>query len=82
MAAKRKKIHDEYFRVTGHQIIMDYSDRYMADQLSCSMRTYKDKIQGWGDFTALQAKKLSELLCTSQDELFFTRDVSNSEQSA
>lgn len=82
MPKKRTKVHLKYFRVRGYQIIRDISDEKMAKELSCSIRTYRDKVHGWNDFSSLEARRVSEILNESQDILFFTIDVLNSEHSA
>lgn len=80
MANKRLKIHPEYFRIKGYQIIHNISDYEMAEKLSCSVRTYRDKVNGWNEFSALQARRVSEILGVDQDTLFFTINVPKSEQ--
>ena len=80
MKSKRQKKHPEYFRIKAHQILVGISDSEMATRLGCTQRTYRDKISGWADFTATEAKALSLILGETQDSLFFTRDVSNSAQ--
>lgn len=78
MSRKRYKRHAEYFRIKAYQILVGINDTDMADRLGCSQRTYLDKISGWADFTATEAKELAVILGETQDTLFFTRDVSNS----
>lgn len=40
--------------------------------LSCSDRTYNDKVLGWKDFSPLEGKELSRIFGVSQDVLFLT----------
>lgn len=80
MPRKRYKRHSEYFRIEAYQILAGISDNDMAKRLGCSRRTYQDKISGWADFTATEAKLLSVTLGETQDSLFFTRDVSKTTQ--
>jgi len=79
---KRQKVHPEYFRVRGMQIVVNKSDEDMAKILGCSKRTYRDKIYGWLDFKPLEAQKIAEIFATTQDFVFFTGNVSTSEHKA
>lgn len=71
-ANKRVKKHDEYYRITGYQILNQKSDDEMAEMLGICKRTYKDKIKGYYDFTAEQGQLLSKTFGVSQDEIFLT----------
>lgn len=68
--AKRQKVHKPYFVLRGFQKAANLSDKYMGELLSCSPRTYNDKVNGWNDFTPLEARELARVFSTSQDVLF------------
>jgi len=76
MIKRRQKRHSEYYKIRGFQIINRYDDKYMASYLGCAPRTYRDKVSGWSDFSPLEGRTLSNLFKVSQEELFFTADVS------
>ncbi len=67
---KRKKVHKEYVFLRACQKHENYSDDYMGGFLSCSARTYNDKVLGWNDFSPIEARELSRLFEKSQDFLF------------
>ena len=67
---KRKKVHREYYFLRAWQKHKGYSDEYMASVLSCSVRSYNDKVLGWSDFSPLEGRELSRLFDISQDVLF------------
>lgn len=66
----RQKVHEEYVFLRACQKKAGYSDDYMAEYLSCSPRTYNDKVLGWNDFSSLECRALSQLFNQSQDFLF------------
>lgn len=68
--AKRIKVHPEYFKIKGYQILAQVSDEKAADALGMCTRTYREKRDGYGDFTLEQGRLLSELLGQSQETLF------------
>lgn len=68
----RKKKHDRYYAIQAYQILAKMTDQEVASALGVSLRTYKDKISGYSDFTSAQGKKLSQLFSVSQDEIFLT----------
>lgn len=68
----REKMHREYVFVRAYQKKFGFSDKEMGDMLSCSDRTYNDKVLGWKDFSALEGKELSRVFGVSQDVLFLT----------
>jgi hypothetical protein len=80
MTRSRNRVHNPYFRVRAHQMLLELSDAEMAKILGCSIRTYLDKVLGWSDFKPLEARTLSDLFGQPQDYLFFTRDVPKSTQ--
>lgn len=44
----------------------------MAEMLGICVRTYKEKIEGYSDFTSEQGKILSAVFGVSQDDIFLT----------
>lgn len=68
--SKRVKVHREYVFLRACQKHEGYSDEYMGNVLSCSARSYNDKVLGWSDFTSLEGKELSRLFNKSQEFLF------------
>ena len=69
---KRAKKHKEYIFIRAYQKKFGYSNKEMGDMLSCSARTYSDKVLGWKDFSSLEGKELSRIFGVSQDVLFLT----------
>lgn len=73
MPARRKnRKHPRYFRIVGYQIICNLSDEYVAGKLDCSVRTYRDKINGSRDFTVAELNILTKLFDRSAQELIST----------
>lgn len=70
--SKKEKIHPEYVFIRAYQKLNGYSDEDMAEKLSCSPRTYNDKVLGWNDFSPLEGRELSRIFNVSQDALFLT----------
>ena len=68
----RKKKHPPYYRIPAYQILRKKTDDEMAKELGICKRTYKEKIEGYSDFSTEQGKKLSSILEVSQDEIFLT----------
>lgn len=68
----RNKKHDRYYAIQAYQILAKMTDKDVAKILGISLRTYKDKISGYSDFTSAQGKKLSQIFGVSQDEIFLT----------
>jgi len=68
--AKRNKVHPEYFKIKGYQILARVSDEKAADALGICTRTYREKRDGYSDFSLEQGRLLSELLGQSQETLF------------
>ena len=68
----RRKKHDKYYRIPAFQILCKKTDDDMAEILGICKRTYKEKIEGYSDFTSEQGKTLSSVFGVSQDEIFLT----------
>ena len=68
----RIKIHEPYFAIPAYQTLAKKSDAEMADLLDMSVRSYKEKIVGFSDFSAKQGKIMSAVFGVSQDEIFAT----------
>lgn len=68
----RTKKHEKYYRIPAFQILNKKTDDEMAGILGMCKRTYKDKIEGYSDFTSEQGKILSTIFGVSQDEIFLT----------
>lgn len=68
----REKIHPEYYAVKGHQILKRVSDEDIARELNISVRTYREKVKGYYDFSLQEGEKLSRLLDVGKDDLFLT----------
>ncbi|MCM1286282.1 MAG: hypothetical protein NC213_08000 [Acetobacter sp.] len=68
--SNRKKVHKEYVFLRACQKHAGYSDEYMGNILSCSARSYNDKVLGWTDFSSLEGRELSRLFDKSQEFLF------------
>lgn len=68
----RKKNHDKYYKIPAYQILSKKTDEEMAKLLGVCVRTYKEKITGYSDFTSEQGKVLASVFGVSQDEIFLT----------
>lgn len=68
----RIKKHKQYYKIPAFQILCKKSDDEMAQILGICKRTYKEKIEGYSDFTSEQGKILSSVFNVSQDEIFST----------
>ena len=68
----RKKKHEKYYKIPAFQILSKQSDDEMAEILGVCKRTYKEKIEGYSDFTSEQGKILSSVFGVSQDDIFLT----------
>ncbi len=68
----RAKKHERYYRIPGYQILIRKTDEEMAKMLGMCKRTYKEKIEGYSDFTSEQGRLLSSVFGVSQDEIFLT----------
>ena len=69
---KRVVKHPEYYAIPAYMVLAKKSDRDCANLLGVSIRTYKDKIKGFSDFSAEQGRKLSDCLGVTQEQLFLT----------
>lgn len=68
----RKKQHKRYYAIPAYQILAKMPDDVVAKELGITVRTYKDKISGYSDFSSEQGRKLAQMFSTSQDRLFLT----------
>lgn len=68
----RLKKHKPYYTIPAYQILSRKSDDEMAKILGISKRTYKEKIEGYSDFTSEQGKILAAIFSKTQDEIFLT----------
>lgn len=68
----RVKKHKQYYKIPAFQILAKKSDDEMAQILGICKRTYKEKIEGYSDFTSEQGRILSSVFKVSQDEIFST----------
>jgi len=68
----REKKHPQYYALVAYQMLEKLTDEFMANFLGVTKRTYKDKVNGYSDFTPAEALALSQLLKKSQDEIFLT----------
>lgn len=68
----RTKKHKKYYKIPAFQILSKKNDDEMAEILGVCKRTYKEKIEGYSDFTSEQGKILSSVFGVSQDEIFMT----------
>ena len=75
---KKTKKHEKYYTIPAYQILAQKTDKQIACLLGCSIRTYKDKIEGWSHFSSEQGKILSNALGVSQDRIFLTKNELNS----
>lgn len=74
MPARTKELkHPRYFRIAGYQIVNNLSDEYIAKKLGCSVRTYRDKINGGRDFSVGELVILSELFDQPAQVLISTK---------
>ncbi len=71
-ATLRTKKHKPYYTIPAYQILSRKSDDDMAKILGISKRTYKEKIEGYSDFTSEQGKVLAATFNKTQDEIFLT----------
>lgn len=69
-----KRKHQRYYRIPGYQILAKLSDQDVAKTLNICVRTYKNKIAGYSDFTAAELNTLSELFRVPIPDLVKTED--------
>ena len=68
----RIKKHKPYYKIPAFQILSKKNDDEMAELLGVCKRTYKEKIEGYSDFTSEQGRTLASVFGVSQDEIFST----------
>ena len=69
---KREKVHAPYYPIKGYQIIKQIPDEKMAEILEISVRAYREKRDGYGDFTLQQAELIASVLDQPKDKIFLT----------
>lgn len=69
---KREKKHPKYYALIAYQMLEKFTDDFMANFLGVTKRTYKDKVNGYSDFTPAEALAIAQLFKRSQDEIFLT----------
>ena len=69
---KREKVHAPYYLIKGYQIIKQIPDEKMADILGIGVRAYREKRDGYSDFTLQQADLIASTLGQSKGEIFLT----------
>lgn len=72
MKRNRPKKHPEYYAIPAYQRLARLSDEDVARYLGVTVRTYKDKINGYSDFSNTQGEMLARLLNQPQRNLFLT----------
>lgn len=66
----RTKKHKKYYKIPAYQILSRKTDEEMAKELGICKRTYKEKIEGYSNFSMEEGKKLSLIFNVPQDEIF------------
>lgn len=69
---KRERKHPKYYALIAYQMLEKLTDDFMASFLGVTKRTYKDKVNGYSDFTPAEALAIAQLFKRSQDEIFLT----------
>lgn len=72
MRKTRIKKHKRYYTIPAYQILAKKTDEEMAILLNMSVRTYKEKIEGYSEFTTSQGRIIAAALGRTQDEIFLT----------
>lgn len=72
MKKSRVKKHPVYYAIPAYQRLARLSDEDVATYLGVTVRTYKDKINGYSDFSNVQGEMLALLLNQPQNNLFLT----------
>ena len=67
---RRNLQHPEYYAIPAYEVLARKTTEECAQALGICLRTYKEKIKGYSDFSATQGALLSEFLGVSQDDLF------------
>lgn len=70
MQKTRSKKHERYYAIPAYQILAKKSDEEMAKLLGISVRTYKEKVEGYSEFTTSQGQAIASALGRTQDEIF------------
>lgn len=68
----KKTKHKPYYAIPAYQILSRKTDIEMANLLGITVRTYKDKISGFSDFSSEQGRVLSNIFGKTQEEIFLT----------
>lgn len=71
------KKHPKYYAIPAYQILAQKTDAEMASLLNISVRTYRDKIEGWSDFSHTDSDILCKVFKKNIEEIFLTKNVSN-----
>ena len=72
MKRERTKKHPKYYALPAYQMLSRLTDKQVADHLGICVRTYKDKTNGYSDFTQAEGQMLSVLFGRSKDDIFLT----------
>lgn len=65
----RERVHAPYIDIPHYQHLARVPDEKVAKELGCSIRTYKEKISGFYDFSASELRVLSEMFNICIDKL-------------
>ena len=68
----REKVHMPYMDILHYQHLARVSDKEVSDKLGYCVRTYKDKVHGYSDFSATDLLILSDLFKVPMDKLTAT----------
>lgn len=68
----RKIRHSKYYAIPAYMALEKKSYADCSRYLEISERTFKDKVNGYSDFSAEQGRKLAVFLNRTQDEIFLT----------
>ncbi len=68
----RAKKHPQYYALKAYQLLAKLSDDDMAEKLGISKRTYKDKVNGYADFSSAEGIALANIFSKTQAEIFLT----------
>lgn len=69
---QRKKCHPPYYAIPAFIILAKTTKAHVARELNMSVRTFTDKINGYGDFSHTQGERLATILNRSMQEIFLT----------
>lgn len=65
----RDRIHAPYIDIPHYQHLARVPDEEVAKELGCAVRTYKEKISGYYDFSASELCVMAQLFNVSIDKL-------------